>query len=230
MTPALRKFNLTAHITSSVGWLGAVASFLVLSIAGLTSRDVEIVRSAYLAMNLIGQFIIVPLSIAALLTGIVQSVGTHWGLFRYYWVLVKFILTIGATLLLLLHQYVAVTGAARQVSGALPGTLPTVGRLGTQLAGDAGLAVLVLFVITALGVYKPWGRTPYGRRKERQDRCQAQGEMPVATPALLHAPSVDMTGGPLSPRFKIFLVILGVIVTAFVVLHLVRGGFGSHAH
>lgn len=39
MTPALRKLNLTAHITSSVGWLGAVASFLALSIAGLTSTN-----------------------------------------------------------------------------------------------------------------------------------------------------------------------------------------------
>src|SRR5687768_2910550 len=53
MTPALHKLNLTAHVTSSVGWLGAVAAFLVLSIAGLTSQDPEIVRGSYLAMNLI---------------------------------------------------------------------------------------------------------------------------------------------------------------------------------
>src|SRR5712691_5373000 len=108
MTPALRKLSFTAHVTSSVGWLGAVASFLVLSIAGLTSQDAETVRGAYLAMNLLGQFIIVPLSLAALLTGLVQSLGTHWGLFRHYWVLVKLTLTIGATLLLLLHQFTAV--------------------------------------------------------------------------------------------------------------------------
>jgi hypothetical protein len=108
MTPAHRKLNFAAHVTSSVGWLGAVASFLVLSIAGLTSRDVEIVRAAYLAMNVIGQFIIVPLSLVALLTGLVQSLGTHWGLFRHYWVLVKFTLTIGASFFLLLHQFTAV--------------------------------------------------------------------------------------------------------------------------
>ena len=39
MTPRVRKWALTAHIAFSVGWLGAVAGFLVLSIAGLTSRD-----------------------------------------------------------------------------------------------------------------------------------------------------------------------------------------------
>ncbi len=34
MTPIVRKFALTAHITFSVGWLGAVAGFLALAIAG----------------------------------------------------------------------------------------------------------------------------------------------------------------------------------------------------
>ncbi len=87
MNSSLRKLSLTAHVAFSVGWLGAVARFLVLSIAGITSRNAEIVRSSYVSMNLIGQFIIVPLSFAALLSGIVQSLGTHWGLVRHYWVL-----------------------------------------------------------------------------------------------------------------------------------------------
>ena len=52
MTPLLRKFVLTAHVTSSVGWLGAVAGFLVFAVTGLTSQDVQIVRAAYLAMEL----------------------------------------------------------------------------------------------------------------------------------------------------------------------------------
>ena len=80
MAPRVRKLALTAHVVSSVGWLGSVAAFLALSIAGLTSRNAEIVRGAYLAMNLIGQFIIVPLTLSALITGLIQALGTHWGL------------------------------------------------------------------------------------------------------------------------------------------------------
>jgi hypothetical protein len=98
MTPLLRKFVLTAHVTCSVGWLGAVASFLALSIAGLTSQDAQAVRGAYLAMDLIGLFIIVPMSLAALATGLVQALGSQWGLLRHYWVLVKFLLAIFATI------------------------------------------------------------------------------------------------------------------------------------
>ena len=170
MTSPVHKLNLTAHITTSVGFVGAVASFLVLSIAGLTSKDPGMVRGAYLAMNLIGLYVIVPLSLAALLTGVVQALGTEWGLVRHYWVLVKLTLTIGATLLLLLHQFTAVAGAAKLVSRTAAGIVPSVGGLGTQLVGDAGLAILVLLMITVLSVYKPWGLTRYGRRKKAPQR------------------------------------------------------------
>src|SRR5262245_3162481 len=150
MTTAVRKFNLTAHLLSSIGWLGAVASFLVLSIAALASSDAAIVRGAYLAMNLIGQFMIVPLSLAALGTGLIVSLATPWGFFRYYWVLAKFALTTGAVSLLLLHQFTAVASAARLASATPTATLPAVGRLGTQLVVDSALAVVVLLVITVL--------------------------------------------------------------------------------
>src|SRR5882724_11518948 len=104
MTPRLRKFALTAHVTSSVGWFGAVAGFLALAIAGLTSHDAQMVRAAYLAMELTAWFVIVPLAFASLLTGIVQSLGTRWGLFRHWWVLAKLLLTVFATVVLLLKM------------------------------------------------------------------------------------------------------------------------------
>ena len=107
MTPRLRKFALTAHVTSSVGWLGAVAVFLALAVAGLTSQDAQTVRAAYLAMELTGWFVLVPLSLASLLTGLVQSLGTAWGLFRHYWVLFKLLINVVATIVLLLYMQTA---------------------------------------------------------------------------------------------------------------------------
>jgi hypothetical protein len=172
MTPRLRKFALTAHVTSSVGWLGAVAAFLALAIAGLTSRDAQMVRAAYLAMDLTVWFVIVPLNLASLLTGLVQSLGTTWGLFRHYWVLAKFLLTIFATIILLLHtrpiSYIAAVAAETTLSGA------DLRRLRIQLVADAGAALLVLLVNTTLSVYKPRGMTRYGRRKQREQRTVSQ--------------------------------------------------------
>ncbi len=166
MTPALRKLTITAHVTFSVGWLGAVAAFLVLSIAGLTSHDAEVVRGAYLSMDLISRFIIIPMCFAALATGLLQALGTPWGLFRYYWILLKFGLALFATIALLIHQFAVMAVAARRVSGAAAETLfsTDLGPLKTELVRAPSLAILLLLVVTTLGVYKPWGdtETPLG--------------------------------------------------------------------
>ncbi len=101
MTPGLRKFALTVHLTVSVGWIGAVVAYLALGVSAVTSQDAQTVRADYLAMELTGWFVIVPLALAALLTGLVMSLGTPWGLFRHYWVLITLVLTILSTVVLL---------------------------------------------------------------------------------------------------------------------------------
>jgi hypothetical protein len=214
MPPGLRKLSLTAHVAASVGWLGAVGAFLVLSIAGLASIRAETVRSAYLAMDLIGQYAIVPLSLLAVLTGVIQALGTQWGLFRYYWVLTKFTLTIVAALLLMLHQFTAVAAAAARVSVANANTLPEVGKLGTQLVFDASAAVVVLLVTTILSVYKPWGQIGDSRRA-------AEGRLPSS-------PAAAGFGQPMPQGLRLFLAIVGMIVAAAIIVHLAGGGMGRH--
>lgn len=162
MTPGVRKLALTAHVTSSVGWFGAVAAFLSLAIAGLASNNAQTVRAAYLAMKLITWAVVVPASIAALLTGIVQSLGTTWGLFRYHWVVAKLALTIVATIILLVHTQPIGRVAAVAATSVLSSS--DLHQLRLQLLADAGAALMALVVATTLSVYKPWGLTPYGRR------------------------------------------------------------------
>ena len=162
MTTTVRKLNLIAHVVSSEGWLGAVLAFLALSIAGLRSTDAATVRAVYLSMNLTGEFVIVPLSFLALVTGLVLALGTEWGLFWYYWVLIKFALTTGATALLLLHQFTAVAEAARLVSVG-PAIDDRLGTLGIQLIVDASLAIVVLVIATALSIVKPGGKIVWRR-------------------------------------------------------------------
>ncbi len=52
---------------------------------------------------LIGWWVIAPASAAALLTGILQALGTAWGLTRHWWVLLKLGLTVLAAAALLVH-------------------------------------------------------------------------------------------------------------------------------
>ena len=174
MAPGLRKLALTAHVACSVGWLGAVAGFLALAVAGLSSQVAPVVRSAYLAMDLTAWFVIVPLCFASLLTGLVQSLGTTWGLLRHYWVLAKLLITIVATIVLLLHMqpitHMAVVAADAALSSA------DLRRVRIQLVADASAALLALLAATTLSVYKPPGMTPYGQHRAHERGTLSQPE------------------------------------------------------
>jgi len=163
MTPRLRKFALAAHVASSVGTLGAVAGFLALAITGLTSVDAQTVRAAYLAMEMIAWYVIVPLVLASLLTGLVQSLGTTWGLFRHYWVLVKLLLTVLVAIILLLQM-----GQISDLAGVAAETTLSSADLREarrSLAIHAAGGLLVLLLPVALSLYKPRGMTRHGWRK-----------------------------------------------------------------
>lgn len=161
-----RKLALTAHVTASVGWLGAVASSLALAVAGLVSEDPQTVRGAYLNLELLGWYVLVPLSLASLLTGLVSSLTTPWGLLRHYWVVAKLVINLFATLVLLMYIR-SLDYLARLAAETPPG-----GDLATLRSSSpvlhAGGALVLLLVATVLGLYKPRGVTRYGWRKQQQ--------------------------------------------------------------
>ena len=150
-----------------------MTAFLALAVAGLTSQDAQLVRAAYLAMELTGWFVIVPFGIATLVTGLVQALGTPWGLFRHYWVLFKLLITVFSTALLLVHMQPTTRLATRAAATTLSSGDLRSARM--QLVGDAGAALLALLVATALSVYKPLGMTPYGQRRSAQGLEAEQG-------------------------------------------------------
>ena len=165
MSPAVRKLVLSLHLSCSLGWVGAVFAYLGLGVSAVTTDDAEAVRAAWIAMDLTGWFVIVPLALGAFLTGVLMALGTPWGLFNHYWVAISFALTIFCTVVLLLH-------------------MPTVSALAddartaedTHLFGFGGdllhptLGLVLLLLITLLNVYKPQGLTPVGLRRQRVQR------------------------------------------------------------
>lgn len=167
LTPRLRKAALAAHLTVSVGWIGAVAAYIPLDVAAATSRDAQTLRAAYIGMGLIASKTIVPLAFASLFTGLVMALGTKWGLFRHYWVLISFLLTAGATVVLLSEMRVIDHSAA---VAANPSTsMEDLRALGSTLVHSVG-GLLGLLVILVLNIYKPRGMTRYGWRKQQKQR------------------------------------------------------------
>ncbi|OJF11184.1 hypothetical protein EDD30_3739 [Couchioplanes caeruleus] len=166
LSPGVRRAALTAHVSSSVGWFGAVAVFLVLAVAGLRSRDDHTVRAAYVAMDLSARYAIVPLAFASILTGLLSSLGTQWGLLRHYWVLIKFLLVVVATVILLLQLTPIGHLAATVTRTGLSSGQFSEARLSPIVHAIGGLAVLL--TATVLAVFKPRGMTGYGRRRQER--------------------------------------------------------------
>ncbi|WP_197022347.1 hypothetical protein [Candidatus Blastococcus massiliensis] len=137
-----------------------MAAYIALDVTAVVSGDVERVRSAYVAMELVALYVIVPLALASLVVGIINALGTPWGLFRHYWVVVKLLLTAAAATVLLLETRTIRSLAEAAGAGADPRDLS--GSLPHSIGG-----LVVLLVITGLSLYKPRGVTRYGWRKQK---------------------------------------------------------------
>jgi len=197
MNPRLSKLMLTTHITFSVGWIGTIAAFLALSIVGLIGND-QTIRACYIAMEVVAWFIIVPFCFAALLTGLIQALGTHWGLFKHWWILVKLILTVIATLILMLHiqpiSYLADVATQKVLASN------ELSNLRIRIIADAAAAILVLVAITTVSVYKPWGKIQFG----------------VSLPGFKATTK--------KPLGKYLLIGFAIAMILFILLHLMTGG------
>lgn len=173
LSPTLRKVVLAIHLTTSVGWLGAVLAYVPLDLTVAGSDDAATVRSAWTAMWLITSWVIVPLALTSLVTGILISTGTRWGLFRHWWVVVSLVLTIVAVVVLV--QELAVIERTAAMAGANTTSPAQLLALQPTLPHSVG-GLLVLLVIQWLNVFKPEGLTPYGWRRRQEERARLQGQ------------------------------------------------------
>jgi hypothetical protein len=213
MTGALRRFVFTTHVTSSVGWAGAVVVFLALAVIGLTSQHEPTVRGAYLVMAPAAWFVLVPLAHASLLSGVAISLGTPWGLFRHYWVVAKLVITLFSTVILLIYM-----GTFRQMAGVAADPVVALGLVrNPSPMVHSILALVLLLLATVLGVYKPFGMTEYGKRQlgERRmiQRTPSQDLKPAGTPRWVYVAWIGVVG----------------LILLFIVAHLITGGH-SHGH
>jgi hypothetical protein len=157
LAPPWRKVLLSVHITSTVGALGADVTILALGLSGLTGSNPATV---YPAMGLIGGSILAPLAVASLVTGIVLARLSVWGVFTYWWVVIKLATTTGLAILVLQVLVPRFAAASAAASSGIP--LADADRL--QLVVTAATGTTLLIAMVVLAVFKPSWRL---RRAER---------------------------------------------------------------
>jgi hypothetical protein len=216
MSPSVRKLALTAHVISSVGWVGALTVFLAHSLVSVVSHDIQVVRAACLAMGLTAWFVVLPFSLASLATGLLQALGTAWGLLRHYWVLVKLLLTLVATAVLL--SKLAPISSLAAAAQALNFTSAELPDLKASLLVHAAGGIVVLLVATVLAIYKPAGMTPRGAKLPHKQHSGGDGD------------AVRQAGTARWVRsFAIIGLLLVLLAAALVHFHAANGP-GVHAH
>ncbi|GGR61751.1 membrane protein [Streptomyces aurantiogriseus] len=161
--PARRAF-LVVHVAASAGWLGLTLGLLALGIAATTTGSATTVEASVRAMKLFADWLLLPLAFLTLLSGLVLSLGTAWGLARHRWVYTKFWLTLATTTATVFALRPAVNSAVAAVAAG--GPLPDAGDV---LFGPIVSLSAYLFM-TVISVLKPWGLTRRGRRRRAAAR------------------------------------------------------------
>jgi cytochrome bd-type quinol oxidase subunit 2 len=167
----VRNAGLTFHVLCSVGWAGAVTVYLALGVAARTSNDTDVVRAAYVSMDWAAWVVLVPLAVASLITGVLQALASPWGLFRHYWVVIKLVITVVATVVLVAYtQTLSVFAGVASRSHFLSADLRFLQSPSVVLHATG--ALLLLLITTVLAVYKPAGLTRHGQRQRRRHRSR----------------------------------------------------------
>jgi hypothetical protein len=146
-----------------------VIAYLALAIAVPASHDPEVVRAAWIGMEIVGWYAVVPLAIGSLVTGVLMGAVTRWGL-RHYWVVISLVATTVLTVVLVFHM----PDVSTQADVARDADDEHLLRMGSDIA-HAVIGLVVLLGVLVLNIYKPKGLTRYGWRKDRARRAGALG-------------------------------------------------------
>ncbi|MEV6108931.1 DUF2269 domain-containing protein [Streptomyces sp. NPDC051940] len=158
LTRRPRRAALVVHVVVSVGWLGLSLGLLALSIAGYTSGSAAVAEASYRSMKVFTDWLILPIAFTTLLSGVLLSLGTVWGLARHRWVWIKFWLTLIATTATVFSLRPAVNSAASDAIARVPV------EAGQDLLFAPSVSLSIYLFCTVVSVLKPWGLTRRGRR------------------------------------------------------------------
>jgi hypothetical protein len=171
-----RRLLLALHLGCSIGWIGAVCAYLALAFAVPAAGDPEVVRAAWIGMDLVGWYAVLPLAGGALLTGVVLGVVTKWGLLRHYWVVISLLGTALLTSVLVFHM----PDVSAQADIARAANDEHLLTMRSDIA-HAVTGLVLLLGILVLNIFKPKGLTRYGWRKERAERAHAAARQTAAS-------------------------------------------------
>lgn len=163
--PQQRRALLAVHLATSIGWVGAAVAYIAVAVRVARTRDPDVVRAGWLAMEVVGWWAVVPLALGAWSTGVAIALLSRWGLIRHYWVSISLFGTTVLVAVLVMHM----PDVSRRADVAARASTVELAAVGSDLVHSV-IGLLILLGVLALNVYKPRGLTKYGWRRARDER------------------------------------------------------------
>ncbi|CAM5780763.1 MULTISPECIES: hypothetical protein [Brevibacillus] len=169
-----KQLIIIIHVLSVVCWLGGAMVMLLLGMYMLKAENGEQLYYTLDNMHLVDVVFIRYTAVVALLTGIVLSVWTNWGLFKHYWILIKLILTVSLIgfgigyMADWLSQIVRIAEQERFLALGDAAFLNT----SYSLIGGAIANIVSLIFMTAITYFKPFGKIKPIVRKPKQEAAK----------------------------------------------------------
>ncbi|MEU5578398.1 DUF2269 domain-containing protein [Streptomyces huasconensis] len=157
-----RRATLVVHVIGAACWLGLTLGLVALALTAITTDSSAAVEAAVRSMKVFADWLVLPLALITLVSGLVLSLGTQWGLARHRWVYTKFWLTLATTAASAFALRPGVDESAATVAAGGPIT-----DTADLIAGPLVSLGAYLFM-TALSVLKPWGLTRRGQKQRGQ--------------------------------------------------------------
>lgn len=151
------RILLSLHIVSTVSILGTDLVLFVLGIAGLNDMNP---LAIYPPAHLVSLYVIAPLAVIALLTGLLLTFLTPWRLFRYWWVTTKFAITVFFVPIVLFILVPRLSALSSAVMASPSSPLSIHQRLPLVIAPALVSSLLVFNVF--LAIFKPAKRQRKG--------------------------------------------------------------------
>ncbi|WP_410663302.1 hypothetical protein [Amycolatopsis sp. lyj-84] len=171
LSPGKRKLWVMLHVGLSVSWLGIAVAMVVLSTVGYTTESAGLRHASYELMHVFDLFIVIPTMMLSILTGLVVSLGSKWGLVKHWWVLLKLLIALAIPAVAIVESQWVQELAERTTD---PAAEP----------GGTGLTLMIcmiafsaaLWTATYLSVFKPGGKTRWGARNTERERAARAGK------------------------------------------------------
>ncbi|WP_405861230.1 DUF2269 domain-containing protein [Streptomyces sp. NBC_00090] len=170
-----RRATLVVHVVSAASWLGLALGLLALGITAATTESAPVLEASVRSMKTMVDWLVFPVALLTLLTGLLMALASNWGLARHRWIYTKFWLTLAMIAGTFFGFRDAIVNTYTDVTAGHP-----LADAGDVLLGPMVSLASYVFMMT-ISILKPWGLTKHGRKQRAVSR-RAVDEAAVRQP------------------------------------------------